>query len=96
MDTPRSSIKWVALERDMEIVGAKHNLSLREMQVLTGFDAGMSNAEIGRELFISEDTVKTHSRRLFVKIGAQNRAHAVGIAWRRKIFRLKSDIEAAA
>ena len=38
---------------------------------------GKSNAEIGRELFVSEDTVKTHARRLFRKLGARDRAHAV-------------------
>ncbi len=41
---------------------------------------GKSNAEIGRELFVSEDTVKTHARRLFRKLGARDRAHAVASA----------------
>ena len=43
---------------------------------------GKSNAEIGRELFVSEDTVKTHARRLFRKLGARDRAHAVAAAFR--------------
>ena len=38
-----------------------------------------SNAEIGRELYLSEDTVKTHARRLFRKLGASDRAHAVAL-----------------
>ena len=43
---------------------------------------GRSNAEIGRELFVSEDTVKTHARRLFRKLCARDRAHAVAAAFR--------------
>ncbi|SCG07541.1 regulatory protein, luxR family [Streptomyces sp. Ncost-T6T-2b] len=43
---------------------------------------GRSNAEIGRELFLSEDTVKTHARRLFKKLGASDRAHAVALGFR--------------
>ena len=43
---------------------------------------GKSNAEIGRELFVSEDTVKTHARRLFRKLGARDRAHAVAAGFR--------------
>ena len=38
---------------------------------------GKSNGEIGRELFLSEDTVKTHARRLFRKLGVNDRAQAV-------------------
>src|SRR3954453_16663929 len=41
------------------------SLSMREMQVLTGMSQGKSNAQIGRELYLSEDTIKTHARRLF-------------------------------
>jgi len=44
---------------------------------------GRSNAEIGKELYLSEDTVKTHARRLFRKLGAADRAQAVakGFRW---------------
>lgn len=58
-------------------------LTERELQVLRGMSQGQSNAEIGRELFLSEDTVKTHARRLFRKLGARDRAQAVAVGFRR-------------
>ncbi|HYY11450.1 MAG TPA: response regulator transcription factor [Kineosporiaceae bacterium] len=57
-------------------------LTEREMQVLTGMSRGRSNSEIGKELFLSEDTVKTHARRLFRKLGAADRAQAVAVGFR--------------
>lgn len=57
-------------------------LSERELQVLSGMSRGRSNSEIGRELYLSEDTVKTHARRLFRKLGAADRAHAVAVGFR--------------
>lgn len=57
-------------------------LTERELQVLHGMADGKSNAEIGRELYVSEDTVKTHARRLFRKLGARDRAHAVAAGFR--------------
>lgn len=56
-------------------------LTTREMQCLRAMTRGLTNAGIGRELFISEDTVKTHLRRLFRKVGARDRAHAVAIGY---------------
>ena len=47
-----------------------------------GMSRGRSNAEIGKELFLSEDTVKTHARRLFRKLGAADRAQAVAVGFR--------------
>lgn len=61
-------------------------LSMREMQVLTGMSQGKSNAQIGRELYLSEDTIKTHARRLFRKLGAKDRAEAVAIGFRRGVM----------
>lgn len=61
---------------------AQIGLTERELQVLLGMAEGKSNAEIGRELFVSEDTVKTHARRLFRKLGARDRAHAVAAGFR--------------
>lgn len=57
-------------------------LTERELQVLRGMGRGRSNAEIGRELYLSEDTVKTHARRLFRKLGAADRAQAVAMGFR--------------
>lgn len=57
------------------------DLSDREMQALRGIAAGRSNAEIGRDLGLSEDTVKTHVSALFRKLGAHNRPLAVSLAY---------------
>jgi len=68
--------------RAVEATSAAPALTEREMQVLTGMSRGRSNAEIGKELFLSEDTVKTHARRLFRKLNAADRAQAVAIGFR--------------
>jgi DNA-binding NarL/FixJ family response regulator len=57
-------------------------LTERELQVLTGMAAGKSNAQIGRDLYLSEDTIKTHARRLFRKLGVGDRAQAVAFGFR--------------
>ena len=61
---------------------ARCTLTEREAQVLRAMADGKSNAEIGRELYLSEDTVKTHARRIFRKLGARDRAHAVAAGFR--------------
>ncbi len=65
---------------------AEQYLSQRERQVLEGMSRGRSNAEIGEELFLSEDTIKTHARRLFRKLGVNDRAHAVAEGFRRGLL----------
>jgi DNA-binding NarL/FixJ family response regulator len=57
-------------------------LADRELQVLRGMSQGKTNGQIGQELYLSEDTVKTHARRLYRKLGAHDRAHAVDLGWR--------------
>lgn len=52
----------------------------REMEILGLIAAGLSNREIGERLFVSENTVKTHSSRLFDKLGAKRRTQAVHLA----------------
>lgn len=49
----------------------------RELQILELIAAGMSNREIAEKLFVSENTVKTHSSRLFDKLDARRRTQAV-------------------
>jgi DNA-binding NarL/FixJ family response regulator len=63
--------------RDTPRSGDAVKLTDRELQVLLGMSKGRSNGEIGRQLALSEDTVKTHARRLFAKLDARDRAHAV-------------------
>ncbi len=57
-------------------------LSTRELQVLEGMAEGHTNAEIGRALWLSEDTVKVHAKKLFAKTGVHDRAAAVAWAFR--------------
>ena len=52
----------------------------RELEILTQIAAGLSTREIAEKLFVSENTVKTHSSRLFDKLNAKRRTQAVQIA----------------
>ena len=55
-------------------------LSSREMEVLVCLSQGMTTAQISSDLFISENTVKTHVRHILEKLEASNRAEAVSKA----------------
>jgi DNA-binding NarL/FixJ family response regulator len=55
-------------------------LSKREMEVLECLSQGMTSAQVASELFISENTVKTHVRHILEKLEASNRAEAVSRA----------------
>jgi DNA-binding NarL/FixJ family response regulator len=78
---------YSALRSPVQPASEQPVLTERELEVLSGMSDGRSNAEIGRALFLSEDTVKTHARRLFRKLGASDRAQAVAIAIRRGLVR---------
>jgi DNA-binding CsgD family transcriptional regulator len=55
-------------------------ITKREFEILELIAQGMSNREIAEKLFVSENTVKTHSSRLFDKLSAKRRTQAVQIA----------------
>ncbi|MEU5695727.1 response regulator transcription factor [Actinosynnema sp. NPDC020468] len=63
-----------------KLVVRRPALSPREMEVLRLVARGLSNVEIGRELFIGEATVKTHLLRVFNKLGVSDRTAAVTTA----------------
>ncbi|MCX5562371.1 response regulator transcription factor [Streptomyces sp. NBC_00038] len=65
---------------------AGEQLTPREVQVLGLVARGLSNSEIGRQLYIGEATVKTHLLRTFVKLGVNDRTAAVTIALSRGIL----------
>lgn len=52
-------------------------ITRRELEILELIAQGMSNREIAQKLYVSENTVKTHSSRLFDKLGAKRRTQAV-------------------
>lgn len=58
------------------------NLSKRELEVLQLMAAGLSNQEISTRLFVSLNTVKTHSSRLFEKMEVKRRTQAIEMAKR--------------
>jgi len=57
-------------------------LTPRELEVLKAVARGLSNAEVGRELYIGEATVKTHLLRVFAKLEVTDRTAAVTAAYR--------------
>lgn len=57
-----------------------HGLSIREMEVLQCLAQGKTTSQISSELFISDNTVKTHVRHIMEKLEASNRAEAVSKA----------------
>jgi NarL family two-component system response regulator LiaR len=58
---------------------SQFGITARELEILGLIATGLSNREIASRLFVSENTVKTHSSRLFDKLGAKRRTQAVQI-----------------
>jgi DNA-binding NarL/FixJ family response regulator len=61
-------------------------LTTREMEVFRLITQGLSNAEIGQQLFISDTTVKTHVTRLLQKLDLRDRAQAIVLAYQTGLF----------
>lgn len=80
---PRVAEKLVARMRRP----VQEPLTARETDVLGAVADGLTNAEIGRRLVISEATVKTHLLRLFAKLDVNDRTRAVVVAMERGLLR---------
>jgi DNA-binding NarL/FixJ family response regulator len=61
-------------------LGSSNLLTDREVEVLRFLSRGLTTAQTGAEMFISENTVKTHVRHILEKLGVSNRAEAVARA----------------
>jgi NarL family two-component system response regulator LiaR len=70
---PVVAVPFVANEAKLKELG----ITPREFEILGLIAQGLSNREIADRLFVSENTVKTHSSRLFDKLGAKRRTQAV-------------------
>jgi len=85
----KPKVQTVVVEREVEVkvpvhefvfnelVFTKLGISNRELEVLQLMARGMSNREIADSLFVSENTVKTHSSNLFEKLDVKRRTQAV-------------------
>ena len=66
-------VNFVRDEKKIESLG----ITPRELEILQLIAEGLSNKEIAERVFVSENTVKTHSSRVFDKLGARRRTQAV-------------------
>lgn len=66
-----------SFKRVVRLVVENHNLSRREAQVTLGCVEGLTNAEIGSRLQVTEQTVKFHLRNIFVKFGVKRRTELI-------------------
>jgi DNA-binding CsgD family transcriptional regulator len=80
---PREDPPFSASAESIERLG----LTPRELEILGLIADGLSTREIAERLFVSENTVKTHSSRLFAKLGARRRTQAVQIAREARLVR---------
>ncbi len=72
------------VERKRRVVSENVNsLTKKENQILEVLANGKTNLQIAQALFISDKTVKEHLWNIFQKLGADNRTHAVVIAFRK-------------
>ena len=82
----RVALSAARLHRGEFWPGAHLGLTQRESEVLSLLVAGLSNRAIAAKLVVSDETVKTHSRGIYRKLGVSDRAAAVTVALREGVF----------
>jgi DNA-binding CsgD family transcriptional regulator len=75
------------ISHETGVLSRRRRLTSRELDVLELVAEGYSTAEIARALWITEDTVRTHIKRLLARLEARTRAQAVAIAFRERLWR---------
>jgi DNA-binding NarL/FixJ family response regulator len=73
--------------RDLDWPGKEDGLTERESEVLVLLAEGLSNREIGAALYLSPETIKSHVRGIFTKLGFRNRVEATNHVHRSGVFR---------
>jgi len=74
------------IQRDEFWPGARHGLSQRESEILSYVVSGLSNRGIANKLVIADETVKSHLRSIYRKLGVSDRTGAVATALREGIY----------
>jgi two-component system nitrate/nitrite response regulator NarL len=88
--TPRVDPGALAqIRRETQRVQAREEtgLTARELEILTAVSEGLSNRQVGKKLFLSDQTVKFHLHNIYGKLGVSNRTEAAGVAHQLGLFR---------
>ena len=91
--TVHSGARWIPphIARQLADRVSRVQLSSRETEILQLIARGMRNREIGKRLFISENTVRNHTLNLLQKLGTTHRTEAVALAIQQGLVRLEDD-----
>lgn len=68
---------WAEARRPSELDDPKSNLTIRETEIVQLLGTGKTNKEIALTILRTEDTVKAHLKKIFIKLGVESRSAAV-------------------
>ena len=76
----------VARENDQEQIRRELGLTPREAEILSAVARGLSNQAVGKELYLSDQTVKFHLHKIYRKLRVANRTQATNVAHEHGLF----------